>query len=203
MRLIAITPETPCTTEAECLREVQMLATILDAGFHFAHVRKPGYTEQQMRQYLSAIPTEYHSRLKLHSHFALLREFSLGGMHLNHRSPTLPGCIDATGLSISRSCHSLEELKTASECNYAFLSPIFDSISKRGYGSAFALAELQQFFDRNPQCRNAVALGGVTPEPLRELKACGFAGAAFLGYLFNAKDATELNNRISKIKSYL
>ena len=201
MRLIAITPETPCTTEAECLREVQMLATILDTGFHFAHVRKPGYTEQQMRQYLSAIPTEYHSRLKLHSHFALLREFSLGGMHLNHRSPTLPGCIDATGLSISRSCHSLEELKTASECDYAFLSPIFDSISYRGCVSAFALAELQQFFARTPQCRNAVALGGVTPEHLRELRACGFTGAAFLGYIFNAAEASELNDRVLKSKS--
>lgn len=203
MRLIAITPETPCTTEAECLHEVQMLATILDSGFHFVHVRKPGFTEQQMRQYISAVPTKYHCRLKLHSHFALVEELALCGMHLNHRSPTLPGTIDATRLSISRSCHSFEELQAASECDYAFLSPIFDSISKQGYGSAFALADLQQFFARNPQCSNAVALGGVTPEHLRELKACGFAGAAFLGYLFNAIDATELNNRISKIKSYL
>ncbi len=203
MRLIAITPETPCTTEAECLHEVQMLATILDAGFHFVHVRKPGFTEQQMQQYISAVPTKYHSGLKLHSHFALLREFALGGVHINHRSPTLPDDIDASGLSISRSCHSLGELQEASECDYTFLSPIFDSISKHGYGSAFALADLQLFFARNPQCRNAVALGGVTPEHLRELKACGFAGAAFLGYLFNATDATELNNRISKIKSYL
>lgn len=203
MRLIAITPETQCTTEAECLHEVQMLATILDAGFHFVHVRKPGYTEQQTRQYLSAIPIEYHSRLKLHSHFALLREFALGGVHINHRTPTLPYDIDATGLSISRSCHSLDELQAASKCDYAFLSPIFDSISKQGYGSAFALADLQLFFARNPQCRNAVALGGVTPEHLRKLKACGFAGAAFLGYLFNAIDATELNNRLLKIKSNL
>ena len=203
MRLIAITPETPCSTQAECLREVQFLASVLDAGFHFLHVRKPGYTEQQMRRYLSAIPAIYHNRLKLHSHFSLVEEFALGGVHLNHRSPSLPGTIDAARLSISCSCHSLEELQAASWCDYAFLSPIFNSISKRGYGSAFTLADLQQFFARNPQCRNAVALGGVTPGHLRELKACSFAGAAFLGYIFNAANASELNNRLLKIKSNL
>ncbi|MGN1246189.1 MAG: thiamine phosphate synthase [Muribaculaceae bacterium] len=203
MKLIAITPEAPCSSPASCPMEVQFLTSILDAGFHFVHVRKPGFTEQQLREYLAAIPAHYHNRLKLHSHFGLASEFAIGGFHLNHRSPTLPTGIDASRYSISRSCHSLDELKAASACHYAFLSPIFDSISKQGYGSAFTTTLLRQFFATHPQCHNAVALGGVTPEHLSELEQCGFAGAAFLGYLFHSSNAADLNKRLTKIKSQL
>lgn len=193
--LITITPQ------ATVPHEVHRLQQLIAAGFRYVHVRKPSMGEAELRSYLSAIPQELHPRLKLHSHFGLAREFAVGGLHLNHRYPVIPAGIDATRLSVSRSCHSLGELKAASGCEYAFLSPIFDSISKSGYGSAFNPEELRRFFADNPQCRNAVALGGVTPGHLRELREWGFAGAAFLGFLFGAESEREFENRLEIIKN--
>lgn len=195
MRLIAITPELTATDEGAFICE------ILNAGFEYVHVRKPSFSIEDMRSYLNGIPKEYHRRLKLHSHFKLAAEFSLGGIHLNHRSPSIPNGMDAAQLSVSRSCHSIAELECAADFDYVFLSPIFDSISKAGYCSQFSLGALHEFFSRNRQCGNVVALGGVLPEYLYKIKLTGFAGAAFLGYLFNAGNIRELNQLLTKIKS--
>lgn len=197
MKLIAITPE---VTQKH---ELEFIMAILDSGFSYVHLRKPSFSIDELRQYLSSVPAEYHSRLKLHSHFELAAEFAVGGVHLNHRFPSVPSSIPTAGMSISRSCHSFAELKNAKSYHYAFLSPIFDSISKPGYESRFSCVELQRFFRSNPLCNNIVALGGVTPEYLRTLKISGLAGAAFLGYLFNAADASELKTRLLRIKSNL
>ena len=44
-----------------------------------------------------------------------------------------------------RSCHSLEEVaKYKATCDYVFLSPIYDSISKEGYPSAYTTDSLQK-----------------------------------------------------------
>ncbi|MCI6856861.1 MAG: hypothetical protein MR865_05480, partial [Bacteroidales bacterium] len=48
-----------------------------------------------------------------------------------------------------------------------------------------------------------IALGGVTPEKLGELQQLGFAGAAFLGYLFADVDIDVLKQRILTIKQHL
>ncbi|MDD6778678.1 MAG: thiamine phosphate synthase [Bacteroidales bacterium] len=195
MRLIAITPEVSGPDE------IVRLLKLLRAGFSYVHIRKPSMSKDGVRSYISAIPQELHPRLKLHSHFELAGEFAVGGFHLNHRYPIIPAGIDASALSVSRSCHSLSELKAATECDYAFLSPVFDSISKTGYGSAFPPLELMRFFAENPQCHNAVALGGVTAEHLHELREWGFAGAAFLGYIFGAESDIEFENRLEFIKN--
>lgn len=45
-----------------------------------------------------------------------------------------------------------------------------------------------------------IALGGNTAETLSYLSKIGFGGAAFLGYLFNAKDTDQLKTILDEIK---
>jgi thiamine-phosphate pyrophosphorylase len=81
--------------------------------------------------------------------------------------------------------------------DYCFLSPVYDSISKVGYRSAGFLGEEQKGEEqrRSPSPLAAalaraplpvLALGGVGPGKLRELRAAGFAGAAVLGAVWQA-----------------
>lgn len=148
----------------------------------YIHVRKPfasyGETERLIRQ----IDPQFHNRLKMHDYFELTNSYNLGGIHLNSRNPKpLPGA-----RSISKSMHSLKELEDCNHFDYVFLSPIFDSISKKGYKSPFILSELEESI----KGKNVIALGGVTPDKFPLLKSIGFMGAALLGYFFSNTEKT-------------
>ncbi len=97
--------------------------------------------------------------------------------------------------------HSLQELAEHKEkYDYAFLSPIFDSISKPGYKSKFSnrsgtsLPVNQGFSQTKPELiaaikgRNIIALGGVDENKIELTKKIGFIGVAVLGAIWNSKD---------------
>ena len=67
-----------------------------------------------------------------------------------------------------------------------FLSPIYASISKRGYEAAFTPEMLRTAADEGMIDDKVVALGGVTPDKLPQLQVLGFGGAAVLGALWQA-----------------
>ena len=72
-------------------------------------------------------------------------------------------------------------MKRKPKLNYVFLSPIFDSISKQGYRSAFDDATLKKASAEGIIGQKVVALGGVTRERVALLEKYGFGGAAMLG----------------------
>ncbi len=183
-RLVAITPELTLIDEQERIK------ALLDAGFDYVHIRKPGMTEAQVRDYVATLPLEYVSRLKMHYFPAVATEFRLGGLHLNARCPQPP---EGYSGACSRSCHSLAEVAESETMDYVFLSPIFDSISKHGYMANFTEQQLRGSVDSR-----VLALGGVTAEKMAWLHDVGFGGCAFLGYLF-AVDRATFNERLQQI----
>lgn len=90
--------------------------------------------------------------------------------------------------------HSLEELKGyTGKAEYAFLAPVFDSISKTGHKSPFT-DRLYNFLRFDPELHKAIknkkiiALGGVDEDKIDLLRKTGFYGVAILGALWQAKD---------------
>ena len=115
----------------------------------------------------------------VHDNFGLCHEYGLGGVHLNGRNPMAPPNHEG---SVSRSCHSLEEIsRYKGECDYLTLSPIFNSISKQGYMAAFGPGQLAAARDSGQIDRRVIALGGVTLENIPRVKELGFGGVAILG----------------------
>ena len=162
------------TSPGEVSDEAARISELLSSGkADFVHIRKPYSSLRDIRNLIEKIPQPLRSRLRLHGHFALLDEFSLAGAHLNSRCPEAP----YNARSLTRSCHSLAELRDLDRYEYVTLSPIYDSISKTGYSSAFDANELK---GKLPPGK-VIALGGVTPDRFPELKEAGFAGAALLG----------------------
>ena len=167
--LIAITPEHPVSDEGH------KIEALLRAGWYRVHIRHPHASRVEMRGIIESVPLRYHDRLVLHGHFDLTCDFTLGGLHLNHRCPVPPALY--TG-PLSRSCHSIAELSGNGTMSYVTLSPILDSISKSGYQAAFtpeALAMLDRY--DTP----VIALGGVSPEHFATLNRYRFSGYAMLG----------------------
>ena len=111
--------------------EVEAVTALLEAGAWRVHVRKPAAGSDSIARLLEEFPQCYRSRLSLHDHHELAENCGVGGVHLNSRNPSAP---DGFGGLVSRSCHSISELSQYGPvCDYMFLSPIFDSISKRGF----------------------------------------------------------------------
>lgn len=119
----------------------------------------------------------------VHGHFYLKEEYKLKGIHLNQRNPLIPENYSG---HISTSCHSLDEVKEKkSKCDYVFLSPIFDSISKEDYPSQFTDEQLRAASKSGIIDKHVIALGGINENNIRKIKDYGFGGAAVLGDLWN------------------
>lgn len=171
MKLIAVTTPDFWPGEAGAIT-----ALLAHGGFCRVHIRKPGADAAQIESLLEAIPGELRHRLSLHDCLELAAAGLAGGVHLNSRNPVPPEGFNGI---ISRSCHSLEEVRRhAAAADYLFLSPIFDSISKTGYKGAFSTAGLKS---SGVITDKVIALGGVTPERIPDLEHIGFGGAAMLG----------------------
>ena len=176
MRLIAIT--SPGLVPGEAFE----ICRLLDDGFDLVHLRKPGAPYGACSRLLDSIPTSYHSRIVTHEHFSLCSRYGLHGIHLNRRNPSVPGGFCG---SVSCSCHSLDEARERkADMDYVFLSPVFDSISKNGYRSAFSYARLRDAADRGVIDEKVVALGGVTFDKIPLLSSLHFGGAAMLGAIW-------------------
>jgi thiamine-phosphate pyrophosphorylase len=81
---------------------------------------------------------------------------------------------------VGRSCHDAAEVDRAvvEGCDYVFVSPVFATASKPGYGPALGTVGLADL------CRPALpvyALGGVLPDRVGACRAAGAYGVAVMG----------------------
>ena len=177
MKLIVI------TTPTYFVEEDQIITALFEEGLDILHLRKPNLPAVYAERLLTLIPEKFHKRIVIHDHFYLKEEYKLKGIHLSNRNPIVP---DNYSGHISASCHTLDEIKVDKKsCDYVFLSPIFDSISKEGYTSHFTNEDIRNAVKEGIIDRKVIALGGINEENIMCVKDFGFGGAAILGSLWN------------------
>lgn len=171
-------------TLPEILQEDALLIIrALECGYSRVHLRKPEASEEEIAGIIEQIPVKFRNRISIHYYPDIAVLYGLGGIHLNQRSNKVPAGF--RGL-VSRSCHSLEEVeKYKSECDYLFLSPIYDSISKKGYKSNFSKETLKKAAEQRIIDSKVYALGGVNESKVEEIESLGFGGGAMLGCVWN------------------
>lgn len=186
MKLVLITPP------KFFVEEDQIITSLFEEGLDILHLRKPGSAPMYSERLLTLIPKQYHKRIVTHDHFYLKEEFNLMGIHLNSRNPDVP--LNYKG-HVSCSCHSLEEVKQKKgHFNYVFMSPVFDSVSKKEYLSNFTLEELKAASKHGIIDKRVIALGGITTDNIRTIKKYGFGGAAVLGDIWDRFDEHDTIN---------
>lgn len=178
--------------------EAYEIKRLFDAGVDIVHLRKPHSDIDDCRRLLDAIPSECLKNIVTHDHFSLCGEYGLKGVHLNSRNPHCPAGHRG---SVSRSCHSFEEVSLYTpSCDYVFLSPIFDSISKAGYEAAFSNSDLQRAFSEGIINQKIMALGGIDVHSIPIVRAFGFGGAVFHGDIWNRLHTATYNSYLSEIE---
>ena len=172
--------------------EHYLLNLLFCEGLQHFHLRKMEYTREKMRRYLERIPSPFHNRIILHSHFDLISEYGLCGAHFTKRfgyddytkEQGIDGnskCFDKMGFSL----HAISEVsKFKSLYDYIFLSPIFDSISNKGYNSKFKLSNLKSFLQKTSDRPEIIALGGINHTKVEMAANVRFDGIALLGYIW-------------------
>lgn len=162
---------------------------LLDKDIVF-HIRKPNFSIEELRLYIQKIPKEFHGKIVINQHIELLKEFNLKGFHCTRifikkaKKSLIELKVEYPNSSFSKSCHSLLELEKTDGYSYVFLSPIFDSISKKGYNSKFSLENLSKALKIAKT--DVYALGGVSDTNISVLKELNIKGVGVLGYIWNS-----------------
>ena len=183
-------------------KETEAIENLFSLGLEYFHLRKPGLNKEKLVNFIQAIPPEHHRRIVLHEHYNLVKKYNLKGIHITEKNKNTGFETEYKGYHQSISVHDLSELfHLNNNYSYAFLSPVFNSISKQSYKSEFKLNTLKKAFQQNKIQQNVIALGGVTPENIPELKDLNFQGYAVLGYLWESFSRTgNLSNMEEKFK---
>ncbi len=185
------------TAESNQPWEHAVLAELFADGLERCHVRKPHASTDELARWIERVPREFRSRLVTHQHHELVQRYGLGGCHW--KDAAFAPIVATPGATFcSRSCHNLETLRASLGIYHAvFFGPVFDSISKRGYGPGSVAAgersrnEVSAFLrDRTVAQRRTtiVALGGIDAMTAPQALALGFDGVAVLGAVWLADD---------------
>lgn len=183
--IIVITP--PEDTENEAV----LCNLLFDNGLERLHIRKPGKDKDSYLRLIRNIDSGYRKRIVVSDYYELVEEEGIGGIHLSAgKLKTHSVRPDICG-SVSVSCHSFEEIAHLPfRPDYCFLSPVFDSISKKEYKAAFEERELTENLKKIPF--PVIALGGITAGKTVKCLRYGFSGMGVLGYIWtNPKEAVQ------------
>jgi thiamine-phosphate pyrophosphorylase len=194
-KLIVITHEKYIAGEAVSING------LFEAGLQFLHIRKPSYHTEGIKNLLGFISKDFHPKIVLHGHYELLESFNLKGAHLPEKTRK-GGKTEDIKTIVSTSFHKLEDIKSEQiNFEYVFFSPVFQSISKKGYKPSDRLQKVKDYLqsDKKPTHPPVIALGGITNENISQLKDIGFSGAASLGYIWENPNPLDQFNKLQRI----
>ena len=165
--------------------EHELLLKLFNAGLENFHLRKPDSSIEDYKKYIEIIPEKYHKHIIIHKYINLYNEYNLKGVHFSRDNKHRISEFNQAGIQKSISCHSFDELLNLKGFQYAFLSPVYDSISKENYHSKFSTKEIINFFQKSIISTKVIALGGISSGNIKKVLSMGFDGVAIMGALWN------------------
>lgn len=191
--MVVITSPTPMVNEASLINKM------FEKGLSLLHVRKPNMNINELRLWVKDIDNCYHQSLVIHipnivinnkewffeQYIALINNLNSTYTHLSTDNCSFVNNYKYKLPKLSTSVHCITEVnKLSTTIERVFISPIYPSISKKGYSSSINWTEeIQQRTNFNT---TLVALGGITPYQIKELKTMGFDDYALLGTIWEA-----------------
>ncbi|WP_445432150.1 thiamine phosphate synthase [Chryseobacterium indoltheticum] len=175
--IIVITPEDIVQNETELINE------LFQEGLNLLHIRKPFINAEEMTDFIQKIDSKFQSQLVLHSHYNLAENFNISRFHFREIGRQNGLFQSFTDKIISTSVHDIETFNLLSEYwEYAFISPVFPSISKKGYGENSNI--FNDIKKRNNTNVKLIALGGINEKNINEVFESEVDGVALLGAIW-------------------
>lgn len=175
--------------------EIDTIHALLENELGLLHIRKPDFSETEMKTFVSKIKTTFRHRLVLHNHHQLALKFGIYRIHFTekNRVETSQESLEnwkKRGYTLSTSIHQMSDFERLSSVfDYAFFGPVFNSISKPNYVSNLDFKkELEQ---RENNTTALIALGGITAQNIKTAFAFGFDDVAILGTIWHSNNPIE------------
>ncbi|AZJ31074.1 MULTISPECIES: thiamine phosphate synthase [Tenacibaculum] len=185
--------------EKDIPNEIEILQQLFKEGLEYYHFRKPDKNYEEHVAYLNKIDEKYHDRIVTHYFHKLINEFNLKGIHfqeqkridaLENGSEYFIG-LNMIGKTMSSSFHEPSVLANCDiEFDYHLLSPVFSSISKKGYEG--------RGFDVNHIDKTIIGMGGINTDTIQKTLELGFQGIGVLGGVWNTETPVESFKNIKR-----
>ncbi|WP_223601384.1 thiamine phosphate synthase [Chryseobacterium sp. GVT01B] len=180
--IFVITPDLMVPKETDSINQM------FQEGLDLLHIRKPWISRNEMTEFITQIDEAFYPQLVLHTHYDLGKEFTISRFHFREidRKEDIykPFVKEET---ISTSVHDIKTYNTLDkEWEYAFISPFFPSISKKGYGLNSTIQEEIQH--RNNPDVKLIALGGINQDNIHQVFEADANGAALLGAIWESEE---------------
>lgn len=196
--IIVLTSERPLHNEAS------QINALFAAGLEILHLRKPTFTIDGYRVLLDQVDNQCHNRIMIHQFPELTMEYGLRGIHLQEQARLdIEDALDVTimiyknkGFSVTSSFHSIEDIVNCkADFEYVLLSPVFGSISKKGYEG--------KGFDVNDLDATVIGMGGINESMLIETYKLGFKGVGVLGGIWNTENPIQSFSKIKEVNDQI
>jgi len=181
--IIVIAPENDIPNELELLKD------LFESGLKYYHFRKPHKSLTEHRLFLDQIPERFYQYIVPHYYHELTPLYQLKGVHLQEQMrwdqrdnlELYTKEYQDQGFTVSSSYHHPEELEEEFvNFDYHLLSPVFSSISKKGYEG--------KGFDVNNISKKIVGMGGVNANTVKATLQLGYTGVGVLGGIWNSNN---------------
>ncbi|MEO6522892.1 MAG: thiamine phosphate synthase [Mucilaginibacter sp.] len=167
--------------------EASIINRLFEAGMTRFHLRKPDWKIDQFIDLLLGIDPTFYNAIALHQQHYLTGTFGIKRLHYTENQRVITGTEKLTqqnqkGYTLSTSVHHIAHISLLEYFDYAFFSPVFNSISKPGYQS-----QLEDGFrlEKVNALPKVIALGGIDETNLERVREMNFDGAAVLGAIWN------------------
>ena len=182
------------TNPYELPMERDHILGLLHSGLHRLHIYKPRLDRRALIDFLHQIPPVFHPRLVLHQHVDLACRFDVGGVLLPSgigarvRAAVMrmrrPGIvIHAT----TRDPRSVIRLKRWAD--RVLLGPVVQKMGETSFRELLSPADLQLVVQNHSA--DTIAIGGVYPETIDEIRDRGFGVVALQGAVWKTDDPVQ------------
>jgi len=189
--IIVITPEEFVKNEIEIINE------LFQEGLDLLHIRKPFINSEEMEDFIQKIDLKFHAQLVLHSNYNLAENFKISRLHFKEIDRQNDLYKSFTNKTISTSVHNIETFNQLdTDWEYSFISPVFPSISKKGYGENSTI--LNDIKKRTHSNVKLIALGGINEKNIDKTFKSKIDGVALLGAIWENDEPLNIFRKCRK-----
>jgi thiamine-phosphate pyrophosphorylase len=175
---------------------VAVISECLDAGARAVQAREKDLPPAELLalcRALRELTRRAGARLFVNSNVEVALEVGADGLHRPHALVIVPE--DAPGLSIAASVHRASEAIEAEKdgAEFVVFGPVYDTPSKRAFGPPQGLERLAEVV--RSVGIPVLAIGGLTPERVAEVRATGAAGVAVISAILGAGSPADATRR--------
>lgn len=192
MQLIVISSPLPVPSEGSIINR------LFELGLDCFHLRKPDMNQNELTNFWYAIEPAFRSKVAWHQQHNIATELGANRLHFpeNQRRYTAEQTLlelKHQGNILSTSTHKPDDLQNVTAFEYAFLGPVFNSISKPGYTGTIT----EDFcLPKQKHTTKMIALGGIASDKILQIRKMNFDGVAVLGTIWNKQSAADPQHAI-------